>query len=90
MDYYCHTAFEITSNQLGSQATVCGGGRYDGLVEQLGGAATPSVGWAIGMERLLILLGEKFSNTTYPDVYLINRGVDQLNSFFFPFNQLFP
>ncbi len=74
LDYYCHTAFEITSNQLGAQATVCGGGRYDGLVEQLGGPTTPSVGWAIGMERLLILLGEKFSNIIYPDVYLINKG----------------
>ncbi len=74
LDYYCHTAFEITSNQLGAQATVCGGGRYDGLVEQLGGPPTPSVGWAIGMERLFILLGEKIANSSYPDVYLVNRG----------------
>ena len=74
LDYYCHTAFEITSTQLGAQATVCGGGRYDGLVEQLGGPPTPSVGFAIGMERLLIILGNKYSNDCYPDVYLINRG----------------
>ncbi len=74
LDYYCHTAFEITSNELGAQATVCGGGRYDGLVEQLGGPSTPSVGWAIGMERLFILLGQKFAEIRHPDVYLINRG----------------
>jgi histidyl-tRNA synthetase len=49
LDYYSHTAFEITSSQLGAQATVCGGGRYDGLVEQLGGAPTPAIGWALGM-----------------------------------------
>ncbi|KGG15094.1 Histidyl-tRNA synthetase [Prochlorococcus sp. MIT 0602] len=74
LDYYCHTAFEITSNQLGAQATVCGGGRYDGLVEQLGGPPTPSIGWAIGIERLLILLGEDFDQNLSPDVYLVNRG----------------
>ena len=55
LDYYGHT-FEITSDQLGAQATVCGGGRYDCLVEQLGGPATPAIGWALGMERLLLLL----------------------------------
>ena len=55
LDYYGHTAFEITSSQLGAQATVCGGGRYDGLVGQLGGPATPAVGWALGMERLVLL-----------------------------------
>lgn len=49
LDYYSHTAFEITSDRLGAQATVCGGGRYDGLIAQLGGAATPAIGWALGM-----------------------------------------
>ena len=58
LDYYSHTAFEITSSQLGAQATVCGGGRYDGLVQQLGGAATPAIGWALGMERLVLLLSQ--------------------------------
>ena len=48
LDYYCHTAFEITSDQLGAQATVCGGGRYDGLIGQLGGVDTRAVGWALG------------------------------------------
>ncbi len=74
LDYYSHTAFEITSKHLGSQATVCGGGRYDGLVEQLGGSATSGIGWAIGMERLMILLGDSISGPTSPDVYFINRG----------------
>jgi histidyl-tRNA synthetase len=59
LDYYSHTAFEITSSQLGAQATVCGGGRYDGLVQQLGGPATPAIGWAMGMERLVLLLGQQ-------------------------------
>ena len=56
LDYYGHTAFEITSDQLGAQATVCGGGRYNSLVEQLGGAATPAIGWALGLERLMLVL----------------------------------
>ena len=77
LDYYSHTAFEITSTQLGAQATVCGGGRYDGLVEQLGGAATPAIGWALGMERLVLLLSQADAEAAAvpaPDVYLVNRG----------------
>ncbi len=76
LDYYSHTAFEITSDNLGAQSTVCGGGRYDGLIEQLGGTPTPAIGWAIGMERLLMLIDDKNTNNTFPDVYLINRGVE--------------
>ncbi len=57
MDYYRHTAFEFITDQLGAQGTVLGGGRYDGLVEQMGGPATPAVGWAAGMERLAMLVG---------------------------------
>ena len=56
LDYYNRTVFEIKSNNLGSQNAVCGGGRYDGLVEMLGGNPTPAVGWAMGMERLNSLL----------------------------------
>jgi histidyl-tRNA synthetase len=56
LDYYNRTVFEITSNALGSQNAVCGGGRYDPLVEILGGPPTPAVGWAMGMERLLSLI----------------------------------
>jgi len=74
LDYYCHTAFEITSKHLGAQSTVCGGGRYDGLVEQLGGSATSGIGWAIGMERLMMLLDESTSVQISPDIYFVNRG----------------
>ena len=77
LDYYGHTAFEITSNQLGAQATVCGGGRYDGLVAELGGPATPAVGWALGMERLVLLLSQATAvepAAGVPDLYVISRG----------------
>jgi len=75
LDYYSHTAFEITSSQLGAQATVCGGGRYDGLVEQLGGQSTPAIGWALGMERLVLLLAQgEAKPAPMPDLYLVNRG----------------
>jgi histidyl-tRNA synthetase len=76
LDYYSHTAFEITSSQLGAQATVCGGGRYDALVEQLGGATTPATGWAIGLERLVLLLGQSSAAKAppAPDLYVVNRG----------------
>ena len=85
LDYYCHTAFEITSNQLGAQATVCGGGRYDGLISQLAGPPTPAIGWALGMERLLLVLeaaaqadpngaAARLVSTPVPDAYLVNRG----------------
>jgi histidyl-tRNA synthetase len=56
LDYYGHTAFEFVTNKLGSQGTVMGGGRYDGLVEEMGGPSTPAVGWAAGIERLAMLL----------------------------------
>jgi histidyl-tRNA synthetase len=56
LDYYCRTTFEWTSNQLGSQSAVAAGGRYDGLVQELGGPAIPGVGFALGVERLVLLL----------------------------------
>lgn len=56
LDYYSHTAFEFVTDRLGAQGTVMGGGRYNGLVEEMGGPSTPSVGWAAGMERLAMLL----------------------------------
>ncbi|KHS46966.1 MULTISPECIES: histidine--tRNA ligase [Novosphingobium] len=59
LDYYRHTAFEFVTDRLGAQGTVLGGGRYDGLMEALGGSATPAVGWAAGIERLAMLVGEK-------------------------------
>jgi len=57
LDYYRHTAFEFVTDQLGAQGTVIAGGRYDGLIEQLGGPHTPAVGWAAGIERLAMLMG---------------------------------
>jgi histidyl-tRNA synthetase len=75
LDYYTHTAFEIKSEDLGAQATVCGGGRYDGLVAELGGPDTPAVGWAIGMERLILLLQQlQKSPLIQPDLYMVSRG----------------
>lgn len=76
LDYYTHTAFEIQSSDLGAQATVCGGGRYDRLVAQLGGPDTPAIGFGMGLERLIILLEQMNQYSTEPllDVYLISRG----------------
>ncbi len=65
LDYYTRTVFEWTTDALGSQSTVCGGGRYDGLVEQLGGASVPGIGWAMGLERIVMLL-EKHGPGRYP------------------------
>lgn len=59
LDYYTKTVFEFVSGSIGSQSTVCGGGRYDGLIEELGGQPLPSLGFALGMERLLLLLDSK-------------------------------
>jgi histidyl-tRNA synthetase len=56
LDYYSRTVFEFVSDQIGAQGTVCGGGRYDGLVEELGGQATPALGFAGGLERLLLVM----------------------------------
>ena len=75
LDYYTHTAFEIQSSDLGAQATVCGGGRYDGLVGELGGPETQAIGWAMGMERLVLLLQKlQSAPTAKPDFYLVSRG----------------
>lgn len=76
LDYYNLTVFEWVTDKLGAQGTVCGGGRYDGLFEQLGGKSTPACGWAMGMERLLALLeaeGHALSSIV-PDVYLVSQG----------------
>jgi len=73
MDYYNLTVFEFVTTQLGSQGTICGGGRYDYLFEQIGGKPTPAVGWAIGMERVLELLKEQGGAGAGPelDVYAV-------------------
>ncbi|MEK6805104.1 MAG: histidine--tRNA ligase [Pseudomonadota bacterium] len=76
LDYYTRGVFEWTTTQLGAQGTVCAGGRYDGLVEQLGGTPTPAVGWALGVERLLMLM--KAQNAPVPgyspQVYVCSLG----------------
>jgi histidyl-tRNA synthetase len=73
MDYYNLSVFEFVTTQLGSQGTVCAGGRYDGLFEQIGGKAAPAVGWALGMERILELLKEqgKLPAQPVPDAYAV-------------------
>ena len=73
MDYYNLTVFEFVTNRLGSQGTICGGGRYDHLIEQLGGKSAPAVGWALGVERVLELLQEEGlgSERPVPDVYAV-------------------
>ena len=73
MDYYNLTVFEFVTDQLGSQGTICGGGRYDYLIEQIGGKPAPAVGWALGVERVLELLKEQSSIVppVAPDVYAV-------------------
>ncbi|MBL0946034.1 MAG: histidine--tRNA ligase [Hydrogenophaga sp.] len=73
MDYYNLSVFEFVTTQLGSQGTVCAGGRYDGLFEQIGGKPTPAVGWALGMERILELLKEqgRLPDAPVPDAYAV-------------------
>jgi histidyl-tRNA synthetase len=75
LDYYCKTVFEWVTDELGSQGTICAGGRYDGLVEQLGGKATPAIGFALGMERILALLeSQQQLQTGTIDIYLVLLG----------------
>ena len=79
LDYYNRTVFEWVTNSLGSQGTVCAGGRYDGLVEQLGGRATPAVGFAMGLERLVLLVqavNPEFKADPVVDIYLVASGTD--------------
>ena len=82
LDYYNKTVFEWITDDLGAQGTVCGGGRYDGLVEQLGGRATPGVGFAMGVERLLLLMEACGSLATprVPDVYVVALGDEALRA----------
>jgi len=74
LDYYSRTVFEWVTDQLGAQGTICAGGRFDGLVEQLGGKATPSAGFAIGLERLLELVRENLQPDNRPHLYLVLVG----------------
>ena len=82
MDYYNLTVFEWVTDKLGSQGTVCGGGRYDGLFEQLGGKPTPAVGWGMGVERMLLLLEAVgvLPPTNAPDVYAIVPSAEAMTT----------
>lgn len=71
LDYYCHTVFEFTTDRLGAQGTVLAGGRYDGLIEVMGGPRTPGVGWAAGIDRLAELLSEKLLPALKPLTVII-------------------
>jgi histidyl-tRNA synthetase len=86
LDYYCKTVFEWVTDKLGAQGTVCAGGRYDGLVQQLGGKATPAVGFAMGVERLILLLETLDvvpSDVKYPfDVYLAAESKQEQKAIF--------
>ena len=81
LDYYSHTAFEFVTNELGSQGTVLAGGRYDGLSKMLGGPDVPGVGWAAGIERLVLLVSNEFVNKT--DVVLMGQ-VESFNYYLLP------
>lgn len=76
LDYYNHTVFEWVTDKLGAQGTVCAGGRYDGLVTQMGGKETPACGFAMGVERLLALLEDAGAEvpSMAPDVYVVHQG----------------
>lgn len=78
LDYYCHSVFEWTTTALGAQGTVCAGGRYDGLVEQLGGKATPAAGFAFGVDRIALLCEESLAVSTAPQVYAIAAAPAQM------------
>ncbi len=74
LDYYNKTVFEWTTGSLGAQGSVCGGGRYDGLVEQIGGKSTPGVGFALGLDRIALLCEENFKRLALADVYIASIG----------------
>jgi len=74
LDYYSRTVFEWVTDQLGAQGTVCAGGRFDGLVEQLGGKPVPAAGFAMGLERLLELVRDNLTPANVPHVYLVVAG----------------
>jgi histidyl-tRNA synthetase len=80
MDYYNLTVFEWTTTVLGAQGTVCGGGRYDGLVEMVGGKPAPGIGWGMGIERVLDLLQQSgvAAPLAVPDVYAIVPSLEAL------------
>ena len=74
LDYYTRTTFEITAPSLGAQNAICGGGRYDGLTEMLGGKPTPGIGFAAGMERILLAMKSKQFNKNKVQIYIVGLG----------------
>ena len=82
LDYYTRTTFEFSSDRLGAQSGVGGGGRYDGLVEQLGGAPTPGVGWGAGLERIGLAMGETDAAAPAPQVYVVSFAGDERDAAF--------
>ena len=79
LDYYNRTVFELTSNKLGAQDALCGGGRYDDLVKQLGGDSIPAIGFAAGMERLILAMQLNEIQTIETDIYIININQDSIS-----------
>ena len=73
LDYYCHTVFEFKSDSLGSQDTIIGGGRYDGLIKILGGQSIPGVGWAGGVERIMMLMEDQTNKTESINFSILNQ-----------------
>ena len=78
LDYYCHTVYEWTTDSLGAQGTVCAGGRYDGLVAELGGKSTPAVGFAMGFERMILMLQQYTELSSKPDIFMVLLGDDAM------------
>jgi histidyl-tRNA synthetase len=74
LDYYNRTVFEWITDSLGAQGTICGGGRYDSLVEQIGGKPTPGVGFAMGMDRIALMMESNFNFSAEADVYVASIG----------------
>ena len=80
LDYYCKTVFEIQSNHLGAQSALCGGGRYDYLIEDLGGIQTPAIGFAAGIERLILAMNHDDSRfKKSADIYMVTIGEDSIS-----------
>ncbi|MBQ4101081.1 MAG: histidine--tRNA ligase [Oscillospiraceae bacterium] len=85
LDYYTKTVFEFVSTEIGAKATVCGGGRYDGLIGEIGGKDTCGIGFAVGLERLLLVLesaGVEIPSSSKPDIYIANIGDSALSCAF--------
>jgi histidyl-tRNA synthetase len=74
LDYYNRTTFELVTGELGAQNAVAAGGRYDGLVETLGGPSVPALGFALGVERIVLMMGQEQCRADKPSVYCVHRG----------------